>query len=193
MIERRVEEDEAGFAQALDGEFRREIDGNAEGFEDVGRSAERSDRAIAVLRDLGSGSCGNKGSAAGDIECERTTTAGADAVDQFGAFFVGERDRDRLLAHDVDEASQFGRLLSARRKNGEQGGSLDVGRVAGEDLAEYIARLLARELRTVFGERLEKGLQRIHISQYGIALRRHQGNLVSVISATDSLDRRGLL
>ena len=32
VIERRVEEDEAGFAQAFDGEFRREVDGDAEGF-----------------------------------------------------------------------------------------------------------------------------------------------------------------
>ena len=39
VIERRVEKDEAGFAQAFNGEFGRELDGNAEGFEDIGRSA----------------------------------------------------------------------------------------------------------------------------------------------------------
>ena len=171
VIERRVEEDEAGFAQAFDGEFRREVDGNAEGFEDVGRPAERGDGAIAVLGDLGSGSRGNQGSAAGDVEGERTTAAGADAIDEFGALLVGERNGDGLLAHDVDEAGEFGRLLAARGEDGEQGGSFDVGDLAGEDLAEHVASLLAGELCAVFGERLEKGLQRIHISQYGIALR----------------------
>ena len=167
MIERRVEEDEAGFAQAFDGKFGREVDGNAEGFEDVGRSAKRSDGAIAVLGDLGSGGRGNQGCAAGDVEGERTAAAGADAVDQFGALFVGERNRDRLLAHDVDEAGEFGGLLAARGKDGEQGGGFNLGRLAGEDLAEHVAGLLTRELCAVFGERLEKGLQRIHISHYG--------------------------
>ena len=167
VIERRVEEDEAGFAQAFDGEFRRELDGNAEGFEDVGCAAAGGDGAIAVLGDLGAGGCGNQGRAGGDVEGERTAAAGADAVDEFGALFVGERNGHRLLAHDVDEAGEFRGLLAARGEHGEQGGGFDLGHLAGEDLAEHVGGLLARELCAVFGERLEEGLQRIHISQYG--------------------------
>ena len=39
VIERRVEKDEAGFAQAFDGQRGRELDGHAEGFEHVCRAA----------------------------------------------------------------------------------------------------------------------------------------------------------
>src|ERR1019366_1661717 len=140
----------AGFAQALDGEFRRKVDGNAEGFENVGRSAERSDGAIAMLGDLGASSRSNEGCAAGDIEGERTTASRAHTIDEFSALFVGERDRDGLFAHDVDESGEFGRLLAARCEDGEQGGGFNVGRLAGEDLAENIAGLLTRELCAVF-------------------------------------------
>ena len=124
-----------------------------------------------MLGDLGSGGGGNEGCAAGDVEGERTAAAGADAVDQFGALFVGERNGDGLLAHDVDKAGEFWGLFAARGEDGEQGGGFDVSRLAGEDLAQCIAGLLTRELCAVFGEGLEKGLQRIHISQYGIARR----------------------
>ncbi len=184
VIERRVEEDEAGFAQAFDGEFGREVDGNAEGFEDVGCSAERGDGAIAMLGDLGSGGCGNEGCAAGDVEGEWTTAAGADAVDKFGALFVGERNGDRLLAHDVDEAGEFRGLFAARGEDGEQGGGFDLGRLAGEDLAEHVAGLLARELCAVFGERFEKGLEGIHGSRIwyctGVRLPCRQGHAAAL-------------
>ena len=69
-----------------------------------------------------------------------------------------------MLAHDVDEAGEFGGLFAARGEDGQQRGGFDLGGLAGKDLAEHVAGLFARELRTVFGKRLEKGLQRIHIS-----------------------------
>ena len=95
VIKRREEKDEAGFAETFDGQFRRELNGHAEGLEDIGRATARSDGAVAVLGDVGSGGCGNKRRAAGDVEGERATAAGADAIDELVALFVGEAERAR--------------------------------------------------------------------------------------------------
>ena len=89
-----------------------------------------------------------------------------------------------MLAHDVDEAGQLGRLLAARGQHGEQGGDFDLGHVAGEDLGEHVGGLLAGERGAVFGERLEKVLQRIHISHYG------NGTRVTRLVTGTSTDRR---
>ena len=91
VIERRKQKHESGLAQALDGQFRAELDRHAEGFEHVGRPALRSDRAIAVLGHFGSGGRGHQRRAAGDVEGQRTAAAGAARIDQFVALFVGER------------------------------------------------------------------------------------------------------
>jgi type II secretory pathway predicted ATPase ExeA len=56
VIKRREEEDEASFAETLDGEFRREFNGHAKSFEHIGCAAARSDGAVAVLGNAGSGS-----------------------------------------------------------------------------------------------------------------------------------------
>ena len=56
MVERREEEHESCFAQALGGLLRAELDGDAQGFKHVGRAATGSDGAIAVLGHFGSGS-----------------------------------------------------------------------------------------------------------------------------------------
>ena len=93
VIERREEEDEAGLAQAFDGQFGRELDGHAESLEHVGSAAARGDCAVAVLGDVGSGGCGHQRGAAGDVEGLRTAAAGADAVDQLRCFRFGEGQR----------------------------------------------------------------------------------------------------
>ncbi len=166
VIERREEKHEAGFAETLDRKFGRKIDGDAESFEHVGGAAAGGDGAVAVLGDAGAGGRGYQGSAAGDVEGERTAAAGAHAIDQLGALFVGERDGDALLAHDVDEAGQLRGLLAARGEDSEQRGGLDFRRLAGQDLAQDRGGLFARELCAVFGQRPQKISHQAHISIY---------------------------
>ena len=86
VIERREEEDEAGFAQTFDGQLRRKFNGDAESLEDIGSAAARSDGAVAVLGDAGSGGCGNERGSTGNVEGLRTTAAGADTIDELSLF-----------------------------------------------------------------------------------------------------------
>ncbi len=104
MVEGGIEEHEVGFAKTLGGEFRGEFDGNAEGFKYVGGSAAGGDGAVAMLGDLGSCGSGNEGCAGRDIEGKRTAAAGADNVDELGAFVIAEGHGCGSLAHDLNEA-----------------------------------------------------------------------------------------
>ena len=61
-----------------------------------------------------------------------------------------------VLAHDVDEAGEFGRLFAAGCEDGEQGGGFNVGRLAGEDLASTSRACSRVSCGAVFGEWLEK-------------------------------------
>jgi hypothetical protein len=82
VIDRREEEDEACLAETFDGHLRREFDGNAESFENIGGAAARGDGAVAMFGDSGSGSGGNECGSAGNVEGLRPTAASADAVDE---------------------------------------------------------------------------------------------------------------
>ena len=126
-----------------------------------------------MLGDFGSGGCRNQGCSAGDVEGEWTTAAGSNTINQLGALLIGERDRNALLPHHVNKARELGGLFSTCREDGEERRGFHIGHLAGEDLAEDGACLFARELSAIFGERLQQGLQGIHISEYGncVALR----------------------
>ena len=89
------------------------------------------------------------------------------AVDQGGALLVGERDGTALLAHDIDEAGQFGGLFAARGKHGQQCGDFDFRHFAGQDLAQHAGGLFAGECGAVFGQRFQQVLEQVHVSIYG--------------------------
>ncbi len=162
MIERRVEKDEAGFAQAFDGQRGRELDGHAEGFEHVCRAAARGDGAIAVLGHFSAGSRGHQRGAAGDVEGLRPAAAGADAVDELRSFLVGEGQWDGAPAHHVNEAGELRRLFAARGKDGQHGGGFHLRHLAGKDLFEDFGCLLAREGGAIFGERAKQFFHQRH-------------------------------
>ena len=164
VIEGREEEHEAGVAKALDGQLRREGDGNAEGLEDVRGAAAGGDGAVAVLGDLGAGCGGYQGRAGGDVEGERSAAAGADNVDELIALVGFEGKRQGALAHDLNEAGQLGGQFAAGGEDGEQGGDLDIRNFAGEDFSEGVGRLFTGKSGAVLGEGFEEFLQRGHIS-----------------------------
>ena len=145
MIERREEKDEAGLAQALDGEFRTHVDGDAKGFEDIGGAAARSDSAVAVLGHFCAGCGCDQSCAAGNVEGLRAAAAGAHAVHQLFALAIGERKRNDTGAHDVDEAGELRRLLAAGGHYGKQCGGFHFRNLAGKNLSEDLGGLLAGE------------------------------------------------
>ena len=162
MIERREEKDEAGFAETLDGEFRREFDGNAESLENVGSAAARGDGAIAVLGDARSGGCGNERGTAGDVEGLRAAAAGADAIDELRSFLSEKGKWHGVPAHDVDKAGQLRSLLAARGEDGKERGGFHFRHAAGEDLLEDLGRLLTGERRAILGQRAKQFLHQRH-------------------------------
>ena len=164
MIERGEEKDETCLAQALDGQFRAQFDGYAESLQHVGRAAERSDGAVAVLGHPGAGSRGHQRRAGGDVEGQRSSAAGADHVHQFGSLFGRERQRGGAPAHDLDKAGQLRRLFSARGHHRQERRRLRLGHAAGQNLFQHTAGLLAGQRRAVLGQRFQQLLQRGHIS-----------------------------
>jgi len=64
------EETEAVGTEGLGSVSGGELDGNAEGFEDVSGAAAGGDGAVAVLGDPGSGRCCDERGGGGDVEAE---------------------------------------------------------------------------------------------------------------------------
>jgi len=159
---RREEEDEAGFAETLDGQLRREVDRDAESFKYVGSAAARSDGAIAMLGDAGSGGRSNERGTAGDVEGLRAAATSADTVDKLIALRIGERHGRRVPAHDVHKASQFGSLLAACGEDCQQSRRLHLRHGTSEDLLEHFGSLLARERAAVLGERAKQFFHQRH-------------------------------
>ncbi len=131
----RVEVGEAMGAERGGGGVGGEIDGDAEGLEDVGRAAGGGDGAVAVLgdHDLGAGGGGDEGGGGGDVEGAGGVSAGAAGVGQAAALRVVQGQGRGGGAHGVDEAGELCGGFAAGGEGAEQGGDLDVGGVAGED------------------------------------------------------------
>ena len=96
--------------------------------------------------------------AAGDVEGLRPTATGANAIDELRSFLFGEGHGHGVLAHHVDKAGKFRRLLAARGQHRQKGRGFHLRHVAGEDFLQHFGCLLARELRAVFGERAQQFL-----------------------------------
>ena len=159
-----MEEDEAGFAEALDGELGREGDGDAEGFEDVCRADLAGDGAVAMLGNASAGAGGDDGCAGRDVEGGAAAATGADDVDEAFALGVGEGDGGGVGAHDVDKAGEFRGEFAAGGECGEEGCGLNLWGFAGEHGVEHGARLLAGECGSFFGERAKDFFDDRHVS-----------------------------
>jgi len=113
MQRRRVKESEAMLAERSCTVGGGEADGDAEGFEDIGRTAGGGDGSVAVFGDHqfcfggGSGGGGDEGSGGGDVESAAGVRAGPAGVDEKSALGVGEWDGSGGGAHSVDEACDF--------------------------------------------------------------------------------------
>ena len=148
-----VQEGEAVGAQRRGTGSGGERDGDAEGFEDIGRTALRGDGAVAVLGDRCSGGRGDQRGGGGDVEGAREIGPGAAGVDQESPFGLVEGDGRGGGTHGVDEAGDLGGGFTAQGERTEQGGEQHgaraagavCGGVAGEDLFEQSAGIGARE------------------------------------------------
>jgi hypothetical protein len=157
-----VEKHEPSGAKALDGERRREFDGNAEGFEHIGSAAAGGDGAIAVLGDVRPCGSGHQRRTGRDVECKRTAAACSNNIDELGAFFVVKWHGGRTLAHHLNEAGEFGGLFAAGGEDSDERSNFDLGHFASENFSEDLGGLLAGHSRAIFSEGLEEVFDRGH-------------------------------
>jgi hypothetical protein len=142
-----------------------EVDGEAEGFEDVGGAARGGDGAVAVLGDHqfspggSSGGGGDEGGGGGDVEGAAGVGAGAAGVDEEGALGEGEGDGGGGGAHGVDEAGDFRGGGAAGGERAEEGGELEFGGFAAEDGLEELGGVGAGEGLASFDDSFEVGLE----------------------------------
>src|SRR5271168_1815188 len=141
----RMEEDESGLAKAFCCELWREGDGDAEGLQNIRRSAAGGYGAVAVLGDERSGGCGDEGRAGGDIEGDGASAACAAGVDELIALFFCEWDGSGAGAHLFDEAGELRGEFAACGEGGEQGRGFDFGDFLVEDGGEGGAGFFAGE------------------------------------------------
>jgi len=163
VVERRVEEHEAGLAQALGGQCGREVNGYAQRLQHVSRSAAAGDGAIAVLGDFGAGGRSHQRSTGGDVEGERPAAARAHNVHQLGALLIAQRNRHGARAHHFHKAGQLRDLFAASGHHREQSGNFHIGHAAREDFRKGAGRLFAGQRGAIFRQRLEQFFQRGHI------------------------------
>lgn len=148
------------FVEGLGGLCGGEVDGDAECFEDIGGSALGGDGAVAVFGYGSSGGGGDERRGGGDVEGATGVAAGAAGVDEGQTVGTGEGKRSGGVAHDVDEASDFGGGFATGGECAEESRDFDLVERAGEDLEHEGAGLFAGEGRAVFEDLLEMGLVR---------------------------------
>ena len=110
-----VQEGEAVAAQGGGPGGGGERDGDAEGFEDIGRAAQRGDGAVAVLGDCCPGGGGDQGGGGGDVEGSGVVSTGAAGVNEERALGVVEGDGDCCGEHGFGESGQLGGGLGRER------------------------------------------------------------------------------
>ena len=162
-----VEEGEAVAAQGGGPGGGGERDGDAEGFEDIGRAAKGCDGAVAVLGDCSPGGGGDQGGGGGDVEGSGVVSTGAAGVNEERALGVVEGDGDCCGEHGFGESGQLGGGLAAGGDGPEQRGELEgvwaagligIG-AAGQNEIEQGARLAAREEFTLLDDALHVFMQ----------------------------------
>ncbi|MCU1226934.1 MAG: hypothetical protein JWQ42_5027 [Edaphobacter sp.] len=154
-----VEEGKAMVAEGGGGFDGGDVNGDAEGFENVGGAAPGGDGAVAVLGDGGSCGGGYESGGGGDVEGVAAVSAGAAGVDEEGLLCWREGDGSDDGAHGIDEACDLGGGFATCGQSTEEGGDFDVGELAGEDLLHEGAGLLAGEGRAAFDKVLEVRLE----------------------------------
>lgn len=113
-----------------------------------------------MFGDGGSGGCGDEGGSGRDVEGAAGVSSGAAGVDELELFGLVERKMDGGAAHGIDEAGDLGGGFAACCKSAEEGGDLDVGELAGEDLLHEGACFVACEGGAAFDDLLEMRLER---------------------------------
>ena len=110
-----------------------EVDGDAEGFEDVGGTAEGGDGAVAVLGDGGAGGGGDEGGGGGDVEVPLASPPVPQVSTRSGCSMSLRGSMVSGVAESCGEAGDFGGGFAAGGQGAEQGGEFDVAGLAGED------------------------------------------------------------
>jgi hypothetical protein len=134
------------------------MDGNSEGFEDVGRAASGSDGTVAVLGEhyWCPGGCSGRGcderGSGGDVEAAAGVAAGAAGVDEMLLLYLAEREHVSCLAHGSCEACDLGSGLAAAGEGAEEGGDFDIAGLGGEDLLHKGRGVLARQGFALFDD-----------------------------------------
>ena len=113
-----------------------------------------------MFGDGSSGGSGDESGCGGDVEGAAGIAAGAAGVGQAGSLCVAEREGGGGGAHGVDETCDLSGGFPTGCERAEEGGDLDVGELAGEDLLHEGAGVCADEGGAAFGDLLEVGLGR---------------------------------
>ena len=122
---------------------RRQVDGHAEGLQDVGAAAAAAGRAVTVLGHLHAGAGSHQRRGGGDVECARPIPAGAAGVeDHIGVHL----DLLGQLGHGPRQADDLRGRLAFHAQGAEEGGRLHIGDAAAHDLEQDAARLLGRQV-----------------------------------------------
>ena len=130
----RKEKADAEFADGAPGLLQRQVDANAQRFQNVGGAAARADGTIAVLGDMRTSGGGNESRSGGDVERAGTVAARAASIEHV-RWAIGLRGKNRgsVTAHDAGKRAEFGRSNMAPVQSHEQAHDVRSGDAAGKE------------------------------------------------------------
>ena len=124
--------------------FRSQVEGHAEGFEEVGGAAGRRGGPVAVLADPPARTDDREGRQRGDVDRVAAVAAGAHEVDH--AVGLGQHHRGGPVEHRRHQARQLLGGLALHAQGHDEPGDLRGGGVAVEDLGHGRRRLVPAEV-----------------------------------------------
>ena len=111
---RREEKADAEFANGAPGLSQRQINANAQRFQNIGGAAARADGAIAMLGDMRACGSSDERGCRRNIECAATVATGAAGVHHVRrAVVFRSKNRRGVAAHDAGKRAKFAELIGA--------------------------------------------------------------------------------
>lgn len=137
-------ETDADVVDAAGDLYRRQVQVDAGGLEQVGTAAFSGHRTVAVLGHRATSCCDHKGRSRGHVEDVRTVTAGADHIDHTVEGF--QLDLVRQLAHDRNSADDFVDAFAFHAHGHHEGADLCIGALAGHDFTHDLAHFIGAQV-----------------------------------------------
>ena len=142
----REAEPDAGLLHAAQHALRRQLDGDTEGLQDVGRAGLRGGAAGPVLADGDTGAGDDDRRHRRDVDRVGAVTAGADHVDGASAQLLAERHQFGRAEHGVEQPRQLVGGLALGPQGDDEADQLGRRGAAGEDRGHRRAGLLGAEV-----------------------------------------------